>query len=64
MTKQQFFKIRQQLYEVTGEIGSIAENADYSGLYIAYNQMNDVLDIIDELGCRLRYLDPETGEEI
>jgi hypothetical protein len=56
MTREAFFKLRNDAY-------ALAKDLEVNKI-LGQGSMCDVLDAIDQLGAGLKYLDPETNEEL
>ncbi len=63
LKKDEYFQLRNELYNAVGELGTLAEKYEYD-LFNAYDSGCNMLDYIDDLGYKLKYLDPETNEEL
>ncbi len=66
MRRKDYLKLREKLYKISGEIGTLAETQDQSLrvnrlLTDAYRGSWNALDCIDNLGFELGYLDSENN---
>lgn len=63
MKRDEYYQLRNKMYNAVGELGTLAEKYE-NDLSAAYNNGCYMLDYIDALGYTLNYLDPETNNEI
>lgn len=65
MKRKQFFALRNKLYKVAGELGTLAEGQpERSMIAASYRDMSRSLDHIEMLGEQLGYIDIDTGNVI
>lgn len=62
MTKYDYLGMRRKAYSLAGTIGTFAELNAIPELNYAYRSLSDALDEIDQLGYKLKYIDPDTNE--
>lgn len=62
MTKRKYLALREKLYKLTGEIGTVAElhGEDMPQLEASYKEMDRAIEEIDALGIGMGYIDAET----
>jgi hypothetical protein len=62
MRKYDYIALRRKLYDVCGSLGTAAETEDKSIFEEAYIQASNALDILEQYGIDMGYLESETLE--